>query len=92
LPAATHHFRDQVIASLKDLPLFGDGINIATQWVLPGTAVLEGRTMDPKITILFLLIGAVIVLASLTDGNLERLWRQVAERGWRGFVPTRRRS
>jgi hypothetical protein len=48
--------------------------------------------MDPKITILFLLIGAIIALASLTDGNLERLWRQFAERGWRGFVPTRRRT
>ncbi|HEY2754781.1 MAG TPA: hypothetical protein VGJ01_03465 [Pseudolabrys sp.] len=48
--------------------------------------------MDPKITILFVLIGAIIALASLTDGNLQRLWRQVAERGWRGFVPTRRRT
>jgi hypothetical protein len=64
----------------------------ATQTLLPGMAVLEGRTMDPKITILFLLIGAIIALASLTDGNLERLWRQIATRGWRGFVPTRRRT
>jgi hypothetical protein len=91
LAAAAHHFHDQVIARPKDLPLSGDGIIFATQW-LPGMAVLEGRTMDPKITILFLLIGAIIALASLTDGNLERLWRQFAERGWRGFVPTRRRT
>jgi hypothetical protein len=48
--------------------------------------------MDPKITILFVLIGAIIALASLTDGNLQRLWRQVAEHGWRGFVPSRRRT
>ena len=47
--------------------------------------------MDPKLTLLFVLIGAVIGLSYLTDENLARLRRRFVRR-WRGFVPLRRRS
>jgi hypothetical protein len=57
-----------------------------------GAAVLEGRAMDPKITILLLLIAAIIALSHLNDENLGRWWRQVADRRWRELVPTRRRT
>jgi hypothetical protein len=57
-----------------------------------GMAVLEGRPMDPKITILLLLIAAIVVLSHLNDENLGRWWRQFAGRGWREFFPTRRRT
>lgn len=48
--------------------------------------------MDPKLAILFLLIGAVIGLSHLTDENLGRMRRQLVRRSWREFVPLRRRS
>ena len=48
--------------------------------------------MDPKLTILFLLIGAVIGLSHLNDENLGRMRRQLVGRRWREFVPLRRRS
>jgi hypothetical protein len=48
--------------------------------------------MDPKIALLFLLIGAVIVLSHLSDENLGRMRRQLAVRRWREFVPRRRRA
>ncbi len=48
--------------------------------------------MDPKLTILFLLIGTVIVLSHLSDENLGRMRRQFANRRWREFVPLKRRS
>jgi len=47
--------------------------------------------MDPKITILFMLIGAVIGLSHLSEENLDRLRRQLADWRWREFVPGRRR-
>jgi len=40
--------------------------------------------MDPKITMLFLLIGTVITLSN--DDRLGRVRRQIAARGWRRFV------
>ena len=49
-------------------------------------------TMDPKLTILLMLIGAVIVLSHLTAGNLRRLRRQFVDRRWRKMMPLRRRS
>ena len=55
-------------------------------------AVLEGRTMDPKITILFVLIGVIIALSHLNEERLHRFWRQFAGRGWRDFMPVRRRT
>jgi hypothetical protein len=48
--------------------------------------------MDPKLTILFMLIGAIIVLSHLTEENLGRMRRQLVDRRWREFVPLRRRS
>jgi hypothetical protein len=47
--------------------------------------------MDPKLALLFLLIGAVIGLSHLTDDNLGRV-RQLVPRRWREFVPRRRKS
>lgn len=48
--------------------------------------------MDPKLAILFMLIGAVIALSHLTDENLGRMRRQLALRQWREFVPSRRKA
>ncbi len=48
--------------------------------------------MDPKLAILFLLIGSVIGLSHLNDENLARLRRQFVVRRWREFVPRRRKS
>jgi hypothetical protein len=48
--------------------------------------------MDPKLTILFLLIGCVIGLSHLNEENLGRMRRQFVDRSWREFVPLRRRS
>jgi hypothetical protein len=48
--------------------------------------------MDPKLTILFLLIGTVIALSNLTDERLARMRRQLAARRWREFVPGRRKD
>ena len=48
--------------------------------------------MDPKLTLLFLLIGCVIGLANLNEENLGRMRRQLVRRSWRDFVPLRRRS
>jgi|SoimicmetaTmtHPB_FD_contig_31_1726200_length_631_multi_2_in_0_out_0_2 hypothetical protein len=48
--------------------------------------------MDPKITLLFMLIGSVIGLSRLRDVNLDRVRRQLADRQWREFVPKRRKA
>lgn len=48
--------------------------------------------MDPKIALLFLLIGSVIGLSHLSDENLGRVRRQLANRRWREFMPRRRRA
>ena len=42
--------------------------------------------MDPKLTILFMLIGAVIVLSHLNERTLRRLRRQFITGYWREFV------
>ncbi len=42
--------------------------------------------MDPKLTLLFMLIGTVVVLSHLTDENLTRMRRQLMDRRWRNFV------
>jgi hypothetical protein len=47
--------------------------------------------MDPKLTILIMLIGAVIVLSYLTEENLGRMRRQFVDRRWRKIVLLRRR-
>ena len=48
--------------------------------------------MDPKLTILFLLISSVIGLSHLNDENLGRMRRQLVDRCWREWLPLRRRS
>jgi hypothetical protein len=48
--------------------------------------------MDPKIALLFLLIGSVIGLSHLSDENLGRVRRQLATRRWREFMPRRPRA
>jgi hypothetical protein len=48
--------------------------------------------MDPKLTILFVLIGCVIGLSHLNAENMGRMRRQLVSRTWREFVPRRRRS
>jgi hypothetical protein len=48
--------------------------------------------MDLKLTILFILIGAIIGLSTIDTQKLTRAWRQLALRPWRQFVPARRRS
>jgi hypothetical protein len=47
--------------------------------------------MDPKLTILFMLIGSIIVLSNLTDGTFRRIRRQLATRNLRRLMPGLRR-
>jgi hypothetical protein len=63
--------------------LFSLGIDIALH-LRPATTRKEA--MDPKLTLLFVLIGAVVALSHLTDDNLTRMRRQLADRRWRNFV------
>jgi hypothetical protein len=46
--------------------------------------------MDPKLALLFLLIGAVISLSQLDGERPGRLRRQFTGRRWRALVPRRR--
>jgi hypothetical protein len=56
--------------------------------------------MDPKLTILFLLVGAVIGLSHLSEENVSRVRRQLVSRvrrqlvsrNWRDLMPLRRRA
>jgi hypothetical protein len=48
--------------------------------------------MDPKIALLFSLIGAVIALSYLSEDNLRRLKRQFSSLGWRQLALPRRKS
>jgi hypothetical protein len=45
--------------------------------------------MDPKLTLLFLLIGMVVGFSHLGDENLRRPWHPLFSRRWRDFVRTR---
>jgi hypothetical protein len=56
------------------------------------TVTGRGYLMDPKLTILFLLISSVIGLSHLNDENLERMRRQLVTRRWRELMPGRRKS
>ena len=47
--------------------------------------------MNPKLTILFMLIGAVIGLSYLSDERLDRMRRRFVSRRWRQLAPLRRR-
>lgn len=42
--------------------------------------------MDPKLTILFMLISAIIALSHLNDETLGRMRRQIITGQWREFV------
>lgn len=48
--------------------------------------------MDPKITMLMLLIGTIIGLSHLDDENLARMKRQFVQWRWRGIMPGWRKS
>jgi hypothetical protein len=52
----------------------------------------RGALMDPKLTILLMLIAAVIGLSHLNDERLGQMRRQLVRRHWREFVPGRRKS
>jgi hypothetical protein len=47
--------------------------------------------MDPKLTLLFLLIGTVIGLSHLGDATMRRSWRPSLSQRWREFVRPRRK-
>ncbi|HEX3859636.1 MAG TPA: hypothetical protein VHV58_08545 [Pseudolabrys sp.] len=48
--------------------------------------------MDPKLTLLMLLIGTIIGLSHMSEENLARLRQQMVRRPWREIVPGRRKS
>jgi hypothetical protein len=48
--------------------------------------------MEPKLAILFMLIGAVIGLSHLGEAKLTRMRRQLIRLRWRDFAPGRRKS
>ena len=48
--------------------------------------------MDPKLSILFMLIASIIALSHFGEDNLGRMRRQLVDRRWREFLPPRRRS
>ena len=48
--------------------------------------------MDPKLTMLMLLIATIVGLSHLSDENIGRMRRQIAARRWREFVPGRRKD
>ena len=52
----------------------------------------KGKKMDPKLTMLFVLIGTIIGLSKLDDEILGRMKNQLVRRSWRGLVPGRRKS
>ena len=67
--------------------LFATHTGATTKW-----RTIRGEIMDPKIALLFVLIGTVIVLSHLSDENLGRVRRQLAAGRWREIVPRRRRA
>ena len=48
--------------------------------------------MDPKLTILFVLIGTIIALSHVSEGGFDRMRQVGVSRRWRQFVPGWRRS
>jgi hypothetical protein len=85
-----------IYAELTQVPLFAHFLELACVLQCNNrhneVALKRDPTMDPKLTILFMLIGAVIVLSHLTEENLGRMRRQFADRQWREFVPSRRKA
>jgi hypothetical protein len=48
--------------------------------------------MDPKLTILFVLIGTIVTLSRVSEGGFDRMRRAAVGRRWRQFVPGLRRT
>ena len=48
--------------------------------------------MDPKLTMLFVLIGTIIGLSHLSHETLTKVKREFDGRRWRDIVPRRRKS
>jgi hypothetical protein len=48
--------------------------------------------MDPKLTILFVFVAAVVGLSHLTEENLARMRQQLLDRRWRRFARLSRKS
>jgi hypothetical protein len=55
-------------------------------------ATKKAKKMDPKLAILFVLIGTIIALSHLNEESVERMKRQIAVYRWRGFMPLRRKT
>jgi hypothetical protein len=45
--------------------------------------------MDIKLTLLFLIITAIIILSYFNDENIERIKKQMPRLQWRTFKPPR---
>ena len=67
------------------------GIVFALQSAPDNAGFEEAKLMDPKLTLLFLLIGAIIGLSHLNEDNLVRMRRQLVVRRWRQFGRVRRK-
>jgi hypothetical protein len=67
-------------------PLFRLGIVFALQSRPDHAGFERGYSMDPKLTLLFLLIGTVVGLSHLSEENLTRMRRQLVARRWRELV------
>jgi len=48
--------------------------------------------MDPKLTILFVLIGTIVALSHASEGGFARMRRVGVSLRWRQFVPGWRRT
>ncbi len=57
-----------------------------------GWRLTRDQTMDPKLAILFMLVGAIIVLSHVTDEALGRMRRQLVKLRWREFMSARRKA
>jgi hypothetical protein len=57
----------------------------------PQAKLEEVEPMDPKLTILFMLIGVIITMSHLADGTFGRVRRQLSIRSWREKMPGSRR-
>jgi hypothetical protein len=73
--------------------LFTSGVFFAADVQFPG---LTGqakwvRAMEPKLAMIFVLIGAVIALSHLTEEKLAGLKQRLAPGHWRKFRPARRK-
>lgn len=49
------------------------------------------RSMDPKLVLLFLLMGAIVGFSYLGDESLRGTWRRLFSRRWRKFADISRK-